>query len=428
MKAKEDVTYLHPDGDKESEPKDKKETAKRIAAKVLCVFGALLIWLYVMSNDSPDYERVFNSVPVAIVGATELESNTGMSLVSGQGHLVDITVTGRKSDVVKLTLDDIVANINIADIKNPDKYTLDIDVSVPSGITITSVSPDNATVSVDKTSSITLRVVPKLTSYTISSEYIMGALVPEVDEISVSGPLTVLETLDRAEIVIGDLGNISGTVTANGMVQLVDRNGDVVTNRFIRVARDSMNVTVPINMYKDIPIKVEYKHGFYNSNNVDIKLNPSFIKVRGDVALLSGLDVYNITVDEKKIQKDTTITQSVTLPEGVENVNGVESVSVDIKHKNTTTKTISVNTININNPSNIECELITASVAVKFRGAPDALTRLEEENVTVTADISTVATNVSGVITLPVDIDVSIPEVSSSVYELGEYTVELRIK
>jgi len=211
-------------------------------------------------------------------------------------------------------------------------------------------------------------------------------------------------------------------------VQLVDKNGDVVNNRYIRMARDSMNVTVPINMYKDIPINVEYKHGFYNSNNVDIKLNPTFIKVRGEVDLLSSLNGYSITVDEKKIQKDTTITQSVVLPDGVENVNGVESVSVDIMHKNTTTKTISVNTVNINNPSGIDCEIITTSVAVKFRGAPDALICLEEENVTVTADISTVAANVSGVITLPVTIDISIPEVSSSVYELGEYTVELRIK
>ncbi len=427
MKTKEDVTYLRPDSGKEPEQKDKKETVKRIAAKVLCVIGALLIWLYVMSNDSPDYEKTFNSVPVSIVGATELENSTGMSVVSGQGHLVDVTVTGRKSDVVKLTLDDISAYINIAEIKNPDKYTLDISVAVPSGVTVTAVSPDNASVSVDKTSSVMLRVVPKLTSYTISSEYFMGSLIPEVSEISVSGPLTVLETLDRAEIVIGDLGNISGTVTANGMVQLVDTNGAVVNNQFIRVARESMNVTVPINMYKDIPVNVEYKHGFYNSNNVDISLDPSFIKVKGEVSLLSSLNSYNITVDEKKILKDTTITQSVSLPEGVENVGGVESISVGIKHKNTSTKTLIINTVNINNPSGVDCELITTSVAVNFRGAPDALMLLGEENVTVTADISTVV-NATGVITVPVSVDVSIPESTASVYELGEYTVELRIK
>lgn len=427
MKAKEDVTYLRPDGDREPEQKNRKDTVKKIVARVLCVLGALLIWLYVMSNDSPYYEKTFNSVPVSIVGATELENNTGMSLVSGQGHLVDITVTGRKSDVVKLTLDDISAYIDIAEIKNPDKYTLDISVAVPSGVTVTAISPDNAAVSVDKTSSVMLRVVPKLTSYTISSDYVMGALIPEVSEISVSGPLTVLETLDRAEIVIGDLGNITGTVTANGMVRLIDTNGEVVNNRFIRVARESMNVTVPINMYKDIPINVNYKHGYYNSNNVDISLTPSFIRVRGDVALIDSLDSYTITVDEKKILNDTTITQSVSLPEGVENVNGTESISVEIKHKNTSMKTLVVNTVEINNPGGIDCELITQSVAVRFRGAPDALILLEEENVTVTADISTVV-NASGVITVPVTVKTSFAGATGSVYELGEYTVELRIK
>ncbi|HOQ14738.1 MAG TPA: hypothetical protein PKZ58_06610, partial [Bacillota bacterium] len=36
-------------------------------AKVLCILAAVVIWLYVMNVENPDYEQTIESVPVTIV-------------------------------------------------------------------------------------------------------------------------------------------------------------------------------------------------------------------------------------------------------------------------------------------------------------------------------------------------------------------------
>ena len=111
----------------------KTSRARSIIVKILCVLGALFTWLYVMSNDSPNYDRTFNSVPVSIVGASDLENNTGMTIMSGQGHVVDVTVTGIKSDVVNLGVEDIVAYVDVSSLKKADKYGLNVKVDLPKG-------------------------------------------------------------------------------------------------------------------------------------------------------------------------------------------------------------------------------------------------------------------------------------------------------
>ena len=42
-------------------------------AKVLCLLAAVVIWLYVMNVENPDYEQTIESVPVKIINSEEIE-------------------------------------------------------------------------------------------------------------------------------------------------------------------------------------------------------------------------------------------------------------------------------------------------------------------------------------------------------------------
>ena len=406
----------------------KTSRARSIIVKILCVLGALFTWLYVMSNDSPNYDRTFNSVPVSIVGASDLENNTGMTIMSGQGHVVDVTVTGIKSDVVSLSVEDILAYVDVSSLKKADKYGLNVKVDLPKGsATVTSVSPNNVTVSVDKTSSVSVRVVPKLTTYNLSMDYVLGTLVPENETITVSGPITVLDTIDRAEVSVGDLGQLTGTVTASGMINLCDASGNKVSSQFIKLSQDSMKVTVPVYEYKNIPVTVSYKYGYYNDRNVTVTTSPQTIRIKGDVETLKGIDDYIIEVDEKKITDDRNITEAVSLPAGIENVDMTESVEVKIIHKNTKTRRVVLSNFKVNNPNGIDCELVNETLTVEFRGLSEQLALLSDETVILVADAENILKS-PGTVTVPVIVKINVESISGNqVYELGEYRVELKV-
>ncbi|MBR5454021.1 MAG: hypothetical protein IKV54_08075 [Clostridia bacterium] len=403
----------------------KKNTAGSIVVKVLCVLGAFLIWLYVMSNDSPDYEKTFTSVPVSINGAVELENATGMSVVSGLGHVIEVSVHGIKRDVVNLDNGDILAYVDISEISNAGKYALDVHVEVPDGITVTSVSPDNVTVAVDKTSSIMVSVVPKLTTYNMSLDYILGTLVPEISEISVSGPVTVLGTIDRAEVVVGDLGQLTGTVTASGMIQLVDASGNKISNQFIKIPQDSLKVTVPVYTYKDIPISVTVKNGNYDPTKISVKYAPEIIRVKGDVDTLASLTEYVIVLDEKDLESDKTVIKEVTLPKSVENIDGIEYVAIEIKHES---ETIYVTDFHVKNAGDFEYDVITKSLGITFRGRREFLDLLSKNNVIVTADLENL-TLVSGqTYDVPVSVAAEIGDGKDPLKVSDTYKIQIKVK
>ena len=87
--------------------------------RLLCVVIAVIIWLYVMSNESPDYERTFSGVTVSIENAALLTSESELSVISGYGERADITVTGKKSDLISYSLEDIVPSVDVGGITTP---------------------------------------------------------------------------------------------------------------------------------------------------------------------------------------------------------------------------------------------------------------------------------------------------------------------
>ena len=201
----------------------------------------------------------------------------------------------------------------------------------------------------------------------------------------------------------------------------------MVSSQFIKLSQDSMKVTVPVYEYKNIPVTVSYKYGYYNDRNVTVTTSPQTIRIKGDVETLKGIDDYIIEVDEKKITDDRTITEAVSLPAGIENVDMTESVEVKIIHKNTKTRRVVLSNFKVNNPNGIDCELVNETLTVEFRGLSEQLALLSDETVILVADAENILKS-PGTVTVPVIVKINVESISGNqVYELGEYRVELKV-
>lgn len=394
--------------------------------RILSVFVALVVWLYVMSNDSPDHQRTFSGVSIAVENTALLSDNNHLTVISGYGNLADITVTGKKSDVISYSLEDIVASVDVGSITAPGRHQLSVSVTTPEGCMLQSVYPTSVEVYVDEILTKTIPVKVNITSVQYDQSITLGALTPDVNVVTVSGPASVIEAAETAVVEL-DLGTVTTSLGARGELKVVTEAGVAIDNPYLTISQSSVGVTIPVYVERDLPITVDTKYGYLNEDNAEITVVPKTITVRADPKLLTDVESLTVaTLDETKLtDNNTTRIVSITLPEGVENVSGTKTASISIRHKGTVKKSVSVSRIELKNPNDLAYTLIADSINITLRAPSDIADKLLAEDFTLSGELN--YTGVRGIVQVPLTVQVP-AEYADSVYALGEYTAMVNIE
>ena len=398
---------------------------ENLIAKILCVLAAIVLWFYVVITDTTIDEKIFSGITVGIRNFDQVEAELGLSVITGYDLTVDVTVKGSKNDINRLNIDDIAAYVDAKDISGAGEYMLPIKFNLPGGYSISGQSANYITVYVDKRTTISVPIEVVATK-TIENSYTMGEPELSMDSVTVSGPAEELAKVDHAVVTL-DLGRVTKTMTASGKLVLVDKNNSEITNPYVKLQTSEVTVKFPVYIYKDVPLTVEYKYGYYNNSNVTITIEPASIRVKGDPDVLESMDSIMVQqIDEKKITSDTTLTTTIMLPDDVENVSGVKTASITITHKGTDTRTVVISNLTVINPNSLNYELQSNEINVVFRGKKDFLNMLNSNNVMARIDLGYL-NNTAGTVSVPVNISV-VTALAGSVYEIGEYKIDVTIK
>lgn len=397
---------------------------ENVVAKVLCVLAAIVLWFYVVITDTATDERAFTGLAVSIRNLETVEESLGLSVITGYDSTVDLTVTGTKSEISRISADDISVYVDVKGITAPGEYTLEVKTSLPGGMTASSISSNYITLYVDKrtTVSVPIQVVPY---FTIESNYTLGAPELSMDTVNVSGPAEELAEIDHARVAL-DLGRVTKSMSSTGTLELIDKSGAVVTNPYVKLQASEVSVYYPVYTYKDVPLTVSYKYNYYNSTNVNVTISPSTVRIKGEPDLLDSLSSITLTqLDEKKILGDTTQSVTIPVPDNTEIVGGSRTASISITHKGTETRDVVVSNIAVNNPNNLIYTLEQSSITVRFRGTYSKLSLLSSNNITANVDLGYL-TNASGTVEVPVTFTLA-DALSASVYEIGDYKLRVTI-
>ena len=394
--------------------------------KVTCLVLSFFIWLYVMTVDSPEHEEMFYSLDVTLINTGTLEDQHALSVYSGYGNTVDISIIGTKSVINKLSAEDIRITADVSQITTAGSHSVPIDVELPSGLSLGSVSQNAIQVYCDEKASTVVDVRARITSFILESRLEMGELETEYETIIVSGPKEALDKIAYAQVSL-ELGNISASVTASGKLMLVDKSGNAIDNPYLRMSRSDVTVHVPVYTTRTLPLEVAYKHGFYNESNVNITLIPSELTLRGDPEILDRLTELQVTtLDEKKISGNVTQLVQLELPQGVEAVDGTQNVMLQVSHIDTYTNVILVTDIDVIGAAGLKYEILDKSIAVTVRGTLDQLRKLYTSDLSAVVDLSGYSAQSSGVIRELATIRIDSAE-AKEVYEIGEYTVQVKL-
>ena len=339
--------------------------------------------------------RVIYNVPV------EVKYNEEAYVVEGVPETVDITISGRKSDIYlaeqlgefKVTLDltkysasDSARKVYFTYSKNIDNLNYKLDPSYVSVMIRNKVSSVSS-VSYELINQDKLDAKLSVKSVSLSkSEVVVKGSQSSLDKIAVIKALVDMSNSDLTEAGSYDLDNV--TLVA------YDNAGKILNN--IEIVPNTLSATVVLDSYStSIPIEVKTTGKLVTGKSIASVLvnNESnyAITVYGsesEIANIKSIPVY-INVDGKGGESAETFKVSLTKPTGVRSMS-TSTVSLTLTYGDEQQKTIDISNINpINLGSGLKANTIsTSNVSVICKGVSSVIDSIEAGDISAYVDLS----------------------------------------
>lgn len=340
---------------------------------------ALLLWGWVTDRQNPPIEDAFDvplpepqlEPPLQIVGAPAVDT-------------VRVLVEGPRSLVEDLVPSELEPRLDLSQVDGAGPYTLSVQVSLPTGVELQRITPRQVPILVDESVTESFHLDPVVVSPADDARRI-GEIVPEVTEVTVSGPRQIVE--DVAAVVLPvDIGEETSTFQAS--VAPVARNGagDPITE--VQIQPERVRAEVPVEARgRSVPVLIQTAgnpaQGYEEVGRV---ANPDTVVLDGPDEALN--DLVSVSTAPIAIEGATApVTRPVAvveLPPGVsvvDPVDGEVDVVVQIRPRGTT-QTLTDQTVTVADLApGLTARVEPTAVNVDIFAAEDILAALQAGNV-----------------------------------------------
>lgn len=285
---------------------------RSLAAKLISIFFAMILWLYVMSVINPRVTQEVMNVPVELVNEAVIRQS-GLVVYGSPEPTIRVRLTGSRDQVHRVSRENIDARV---DLRGYDVgiNSIPIEVIVPGGVDV-DWSPKFATIELEQ-------IISKQKEVTIEVDgqpaagFVLGEPQIRPSQVWIEGPESVVNSVDRimAQLILdGQQENISLSLP----LRAVNSRGDEVTQVDVRTS--FVDVFAPVDRLKsvgvDVDMSLEVADGF---QVVSIATDPVNITIRGQEQLLeqiSRLQTEQLVMENLSESVETRV--NVILPEGV---------------------------------------------------------------------------------------------------------------
>ncbi len=392
---------------------------KNINLKIFSFLFAIVLWLLVTNYNDPVISVQFANIPVTFINEDALSAQGNTYIVEDGTDLVPIvSVTAKRSIVDALSADNIEADADLSQITesgtveiafSSDKYNSSI--SAING-SITAVS-----LRVEKEISKSLALAAETTG-TPAEGYIVGAITTSQNQVRIKGPESVVNTIVSARTYV-DVSDYSTFINTKTSIELLDEEGNAVSQSRLTLNIDSVNVAAEILPVANVKIQVE-STGTPAAGYVveDITVSPDSVSLAGRAAVLSeigSVDIPAEAVNVSGISKDLKLTLKLSdyLPEGVTVAEDGADGNVEV-------------TVHV--AEGAEKEIGFTRRSIEFKNVPDgysaALSEEESEDLSIIVEGSTaeLANITENTISPSVDVGALVADVDDAA---GEYEAEI---
>ena len=398
-----------------------------LVAWILCLVAAFVMWIYVMAVESPEHEQIFSHLPVELTG-TETLSENELAVYSGYGTMIDVTLSGKKSVVSRLSERDIVVTADLKNITDGGRYTLKVAVDVPAGCKLAGMSQNTISVYVDQAMTISVDLTERRINTNLPEGCYTGTVDFPVDKITVTGPRNVLSRVDGAEVTL-DLADVTRTTNVSAPVILVNAKGEALSSPYIDYSPTTVSVTVPVYKSVTVPVRVGFRYGFLNSENTEITVTPATVEATGDPDVIDRASpLESIILDEKTEFENGRLTKTVALTpaEGV-TLSAAQAEVTAVIDSSIKTREFLIpgsNIVDTGAKEGVDYTWDRSAVPVTLMGPVDVLAKIDVDDITLVFDMSPYNDSNTG--TIRVRADVSVDSLwRDQVFAVGTYEINV---
>lgn len=304
-----------------------------LVIRLLSLLLAIGLWAYVVIILNPDIEVTINDVPV-VYSQTDKLADNNLAIINEQQMKVDLTLKGPRKMLRQINNKNITAMVDLNEYNRVGEYYIPIDINLPiNGVTLVSQTPENVLTVIDKLGTAQKQPEIELIG-SPRNNYVITNTVLAADSVKISGPDSILKTIDK---VVADIDVSGATEDRIETVPLkcYSVNGVEIENDLIKVEPESTEVRCTVAYRKSVKVEVPTKG--INAYNHDVSITLpiySEVMILGKFEDIKDIDtIYTDPVDITYINSPYTGHLKLNLPAGVQletDINTVEfNVSID---------------------------------------------------------------------------------------------------
>jgi YbbR domain-containing protein len=403
---------------------------KKVLYIIISGLVAIGIWIYVDNVKGYSVTTPMYDVPIEYVGESTTLADRGLMLLDDSDYVISLKFEGTRRLIAQLDPAKIRVQVDLSDITTTGSQSLNYKVIYPEvkfsrGITTVSASSYTASVDIGELYSKDVEIRCEIQGK-VADGYIAGSLKCNPETLELRGQEEDIDQVSYVKTTL-DIENAQTTVTKYLNYQYYDKNDQLIEDvKNIHAVSDQIEVTLPVNMVKDLTLKMNFSESpGYSLSNVEYSIKPETITVSGPADILKNMDSLVLdSLDLSELTGSTKYNYSITVPEGCQNLSGVTRASLNIAFKDMSSITLTATKIEcINQPNGKTVTILTNELPIQLHGKTADLKALTVEDLTITADLSEVS-DASGSYTVPVDIAI---DSEGDVGVTGSYQIQVTI-
>lgn len=392
--------------------KSKKMDRQKVMYLVLSCLVGLIVWIFVdVTGDNGSAEKVeieIKDIPIEYLNADTVLAQRGlMVLEEGTTQTVDVVLTATRWNSTSLDRSAVRAQVDLADVTETGSQRLTITILYPAeaeGISKKSTSPSMATVNIGELYSKEVEVRCERVG-TVAEGYSAGELELSPSVLEIRGQQEDIDPVSYVKVVL-NYDNATSTVTEELEFQYYDANDQLLSGEGIHPTVDTITATLPVNVTKELTLVMDFiESPGARIRNVEWNIEPSSIMVSGDAELLK--DVETIVLDEfdlASLDSNTRYSYTIPLPEGCENLSGVNKATLTISFRDMKSAPITTTRIQCENvPEGKAADILTEQLTVVVFGTSTDVDAVTGDDLVAVADLKDFG-GAAGTYTVPVTI------------------------
>ena len=352
---------------------------------IIALIVAIVLWAYVLVDVNQSSTETVRGVPITLLNEQTLAADD-LVILSMDYSKVNIKYSCQRQTLSKIKDSEFIVTADVEGLKVGENK-VKLNVTPPDDVSVENLSVQKITIVVDELISAEKPINPTLENQE-DDESEPSILQISDEKITVKGAKSLVEkvTSVRAALDASKVADEMKSLTVSLIP--VDENGEVVEG--VKLSKSNVSITAVMLKKKtvslDVPISGAEHTAFERSVSV-----PKTITIKGREDVLSSIKSISCgEIDLSDVYEDTNIKIDPILPSGVTAASESQNlyVKVSVKGVETKTFTFTENDVVLSGISEAAMAVVeNAKIKVTVTAKPEEMSRITEEDFSLTADI-----------------------------------------